>query len=290
MSRYILPFARTNRLPFLVVTVSVFAFLGCSIFPTGSTSTQFSSGRPILPPIQAAPDTILLEVFFIERPQEDPLLSTSLWKDVDQIGAVPTTETRQILRENGFRVGNASSHPPASVQKLLGMVAEIPLNSSENSGPLLGRHQFLAPGVETEIPTGIIHDECEFLFHEAGGKKSASYENVNCVLRMKANRLQEGWIRIDFQPEIHHGENQLRRTAAGEAWSLKMSQKIDVRVAQRFSMTLNVGELALITAIPHEEGTLGDRFFCRDDQGTKKQRVLCIRVVEAGSPAAALAR
>ena len=48
----------------------------------------------MLPPIQAVPDAIQLEVFFIERPQEDPLLSTGIWKDVDQIGAVPVTETR----------------------------------------------------------------------------------------------------------------------------------------------------------------------------------------------------
>ena len=249
-----------------------------------------SSGRPVLPPIQAVPDAIQLEVFFIERPQEDPLLSTGIWKDVDQIGAVPVTETRQVLRENGFRVGNASSHPPASVQKLLGMVAEIPVDSTDNSKPLMGRHQFLAPGVETEIPTGIIHDQCEFQFNEGGRIKTGVYEHVNCVLRMKASRLQEGWVRIDFQPEIHHGDNQIRRTAAGDEWSLRMSQKIDVRVAQKFSMTMNIGELALITASPHDEGTLGDRFFCHEHQGMKRQRVLVVRVVDAGHPTAKFAK
>lgn len=146
----------------------------------------------------------------------------------------------------------------------------------------MGRHQFLAPGVETEIPTGIIHDQCEFQFKEGGRIKTGVYENVNCVLRMKASRLQEGWVRIDFQPEIHHGEHQMRRTAADEEWSLRMSQKIDVRIAQRFSMTMNIGELALITASPNDEGTLGDRFFCREDQGMKKQRVLVVRIVDGG--------
>ena len=46
---------------------------------------------------------------------------------------------------------------------------------------------------------------------------------------------------------------------------------------------MNVGEMAIITAAPDQLETMGDLFFCRDDHGIKKQRVLIVRVADAGT-------
>ena len=278
-------FVRTGRPLTLAVAMCLFAVLGCSLFPTTEKQTLNTVGRPVLPPIQAGPDAIQLEVFFIERPAEDHLLNSAIWKEVDQLGALPA-ETQEILSSNGFRVGNVSSNPPPTVQKLLGMVSEIPLDSSENSKPLMGFRRYVPPGLETEIPSGIVHDQAEFQIREKNQVKKIVYDQAGCVLRMKASRLQDGWVRVDFQPEIHHGEKRMRRVAANDDFSLRMSQQVDVRVAQRFSLTMNVGERALITCSPNSEETLGDKFFCHDDDGMKKQRVLIVRVVDSGQQSA----
>lgn len=231
--------------------------------------------------MQAPPDAIQIELFFVERPADDYLLTTGIWKEIDQIGALPS-ETREKLQENGFRIGHASSNPPPAVQKLLGMVAEVSTDVPENARPLMGRRQYLSPGVDTEIPINDEQDHCEFVVRDGERVKPLEYDRVSCVLRMKANRLQDGWVRVDFQPEIHHGDKLLRRTSTEDGWSLRGGQNIDVRHSQRFSLTMNVGELALITAIPDDEPTLGDRFFCREDRGLKKQRVLIVRVIDSG--------
>ena len=65
---------------------------------------------------------------------------------------------------------------------------------------------------------------------------------------------------------------------------------MDIRFAQRFSLKMNVGEMVMITATTDDEGSLGDRFFCHQDRGLKKQRILIIRVVDSGQSAASLAR
>jgi hypothetical protein len=274
-------FARFQRLPFVAVALSFCALWGCSIFPDATSTTTLT--RPVLPPIQASPDAIQLELFFLERPAEDHVLSTGIWKEIDQIGALPS-ETREILSDNGFRVGHVSSNLPPTVQRLLGLIAEIPADADESARPLLGRHQFLSPGVETEIPTGVEHEHCEFLLRDGNRSKVLEYDRVSCVLRMKAHRLQDGWVRVDFQPEIHHGDKLMRRMPTEEGWALKGGQNVDVRQAQRFSVTLNVGELALITSTSDDEGTLGDRFFCHEDRGMKRQRVLIVRIVDSGKP------
>jgi hypothetical protein len=209
------------------------------------------------------------------------LLATGIWKEVDESGAIPY-QIRENLHENGFRLGHVSANPPPAIQKLLGMVAEFPTESPENARPLMGRHQYLPPGGEAEIPTSIDYGHCDFVVREADRTKTLGYDRVSCVLRMKANRLEDGWVRVDFQPEIHHGDKQLRHTPTDDGWALRGGQNVDVRHAQRFSVTMNVGEMALITSTSDDEGTLGDRFFCHEDRGMKRQRVLIVRVVNSG--------
>lgn len=281
MSSYVRHFDWTKRLPYLAVGSCFFAILGCSIFGPADSSTSFTSHRPLLPPIQATPEAIQLEVFFLERPAEDHLMTTAVWKDVDQIGAL-SSETREMLTANGFRIGQVSSNLPPSVQKLLGMSAEIPSNESEYARPIMGRHQYLAPGVETEIPTGIQHEKCEFVIRDNSRSKKLEFEQVSCVLRMKANRLQDGWVRVDFQPEIHHGAPLMRPTPSNDGWTFRGGQNIDIRHSQRFSVSMNVGESLLISSTSDEDGSLGDRFFCHDDRGSKKQRVLVVRIIDSG--------
>lgn len=284
MSSHVSQFEWFKRLPMLAVASCVFTLWGCALFIPSDSSTALTTRRLMLPPIQATPDSIQLEVFFLERPADDHLISTTVWKEVDQIGAVPA-ETREILSSNGFRVGQVSSNLPQSVQKLLGMSAEIPASESEYARPIMGRHQFLAPGVETEIPTGIQHEKCEFQVRDGSRSKKLEFEQVSCVLRMKAQRLQDGWVRVDFQPEIHHGDKQMRPTPSNDGWTFRGGQNIDVRHAQRFSVSMNVGELVLITSTSDDEGTLGDRFFCHEERGLKKQRVLIVRIVDSGQQA-----
>ena len=249
-----------------------------------------STKRPVLPSIQTAPDAIQLEVFLLERPAEDPLLTTSIWKEVDTAGAVSSFESREILRKNGFRLGTVSSNPPPSVQKLLGLVAEIPMESSDHSKPLMGRHQYLSPGVETEVTTGIEHEICEVDVHDVDRSRHLTFERVGCVLRLKAQRLHDGWVRVDFQPEFHHGEQIMRRVATEGGMVLRGGQNIDVRHGQRFSVEMNVGEMALITSTSDDQTTMGNRFFCHSGAGSPRQRILVVKIVDAGKMTMASAR
>ena len=273
----------------------LFALLGCSLFPGTDSNSSSGTQRSLLPPLKASPEAIQLDIFFLERPSDDPLLTTGIWKEVVEVGTL-SPETRENLQDNGFRIAHFSSNPPPSVQKLLGMVAEIPSEVPEYAKPIMGRHTFLPPGGETEISTGIELDQCEFQLRCQDGTKTFAYEKVSCVLRMKAHRLQAGWVRVEFQPEIHHGDRQMRPHATADGWSYRGGQNIDTLSAQRFDLTMNVGETLLITSTPDDDGSLGDRFFCHEVGGTnnqrvlKKQRILLIRVVDSGKSQSSFAR
>ena len=260
---------------------------GCSLFPENPSNLSSTNKRSLLQPLKASPESILLDIRFLERPADDPVSSIEIWKEIDELGDMKP-EMRENLRRNGFRIGHVGSNPPPSIQKLLGLVSEIPSDVAEYAKPIMGRHTYLSPGIESEIPTGISRGECQFVLHEKEGSKTLEYEKVNCVFRMKAFRIQEGWVRIDFQPEIHHGERQMRHaiTEQGPVW--RGGQNIDALLAHRFDVKMNVGETLIVTSNQDEDETLGDRFFCHEVGGTtnqrllKKQRILLIHVLDSG--------
>ncbi|WP_029247782.1 hypothetical protein [Schlesneria paludicola] len=248
------------------------------------SSQTTSANRPILPPLQASPDSIQLDIFLLERPADDHLLCREVWKDVDEIGAIPDSELRGSLRTNGFQVGVVPSNPPPSIQKLLGMRAEISSEVSDDSKPLMGNHHFLSPGGQLEVETGITHQQCRFTVREKGRIKTLDFERARGVMRVRATRLQEGWVRVDFQPEIHHGEPGMMRYAALEReFGYRGGQNIDVRHALKFSVNMNLGNLTLISCTSDDQDTVGDCFFGYTEQSTKKQRVLVVRAVDSSS-------
>lgn len=272
-------------------------FAGCTLFPGDIPVKSVSRNRPSLPPIRTTNDAIQLEVFLVDRPADDPLLGQTLWREVDQIAAIPA-ETREILHQNGFLIGHAGSSPPVAVQTLLGLVTDVSSNDSSDGKPMMGLRKRLPPGVETEVQASNPIEKCQIRIVDGAREKTCDYEQMRCMFRLKSARLRDGWVRIDFQPEIHHGELRARYTPTDESltstgfsgpggWAYQSRQKVDARRAQQFSLTMNVGEIAIITASPDHADSLGARFFRRDDDGGMKQRLLIVRVADGGQPAGA---
>ena len=259
---------------------------GCALFPTGQIGESTRAKRLSLPPIQTSEDAIQLEVFFVDRPAEDPLLGSALWREVDQIAAIPA-ETREILTQNGFQVGHAGSSPPQAVQSLLGLVADINYSDRTTNKPMTGLRKRLPPGVETEIQASNPIEKCQIKIVEGQRSRAVDFEQVRCMFRLKSARLRDGWIRIDFQPEIHHGELRVRHTPTDDGWAYQNRQEVDARLTQQFSLTMNVGEMAIITAASDHPDSMGDWFFRHQDNGERKQRLLIVRIADAGKSSAA---
>ncbi len=278
-------------LPITAVVVGLCAFAGCSLFPGGGPAKSIELNRPSLPPIQTTNDAVQLEVFFVDRPADDPLLGPLLWREVDQIAAIPA-ETRELLQQNGFQIGHVGSSPPQAVQSLMGLVTDVGSNDNTSGKPMVGLRKRLPPGIETEVQASYPIDKCQIKIAEGQRTKTYDYDQVRCMFRLKSARLRDGWIRIDFQPEIHHGELRVRHTPTEEGleqnlnlgWAFQNRQKVDVRHAQQFSLTMNVGEIAIITAAPDHPESMGEWFFRRNDNGSMKQRLLIVRVADGGKP------
>jgi hypothetical protein len=252
---------------------------GCALFNKTDDMTA-ASGRDVVgrPPDRITRDTIQLEVLLLDRPENDPLLGRILWDDVDEIGAVEL-DVRERLNSNGLRVGVAGSTLPQALQTLLESshkgLTFLPADKRRisNAPPIT-----LLAGTDTLVTTTTPARRSITL---TGGKSSEplEFDTAVCAFRVKANRLQDGWARLEFTPEIHHGASRVRHQANDVGWEMRASQDIEVLHDQRFEVMLNVGETAVVSCGQLEADSVGEHFF---SQEKGKQRLMIVRLANIG--------
>ena len=261
-----------------MVCLSLAGLPGCLLLdwstafrPTGTdTSSADGSANPLgkLPTSRTA---VTLEIVFVERPADDPLLGAALWDELDQIGALSSVK-RQALAEQGFRVGRAGANPPRTLQTLMGLATEVAYDDEKR---LVGRRVVLPSGAETEIGISSPHPE-----RTIACPAPRAFQNVRGVFRLEAKQLQDGWARIELLPEIHHGRMVSRPTAIRGGWQLQTSQEIERLYALQFSLDLNVGEMVVITGTPEPADSPGRHFFHGAGDDERIQRVLIVRLAD----------
>lgn len=258
------------------VTACVFVS-GCSLLSLSSlfSDTEATGKADLrLPPIVASRDAVQLEILFVDRPANDALLGDSLWKQVDQIAGM-SADIRSTLRENGWRVGHASSHPPRAIEQLLEMSTERP-EAIDNERHLVGRRVALAAG--GNLPIDLTELQPEIRLKPSVDGKTKSYSNAKCILNVQIDREQDGWVRLNFTPEVHHGQNWLRPVATQLDWTRRRGQLVEPLFDQKFSLSLNVGEMAIITAEGNDKESAGHSFFRGIHESGGLQRLLVVRV------------
>jgi hypothetical protein len=229
-----------------------------------------------LPRMVAPRDSVQLDVLFIDRPQNDALLTDALWREVDQIAGRPAAERRQLKR-HGWRVGHASSHPPRALEELLRLSSEQP-EFHDPSQRLIGRRIALATG--TDFPIDVTETLPELRIRVSDDADVRSYSDAKCVLRTRLERQQDGWVKLHFLPELHHGKTWLRPVATPQDWTSRRQQNIEPLYDQQFSLSLNLGEMALITAESSTAQTTGSAFFRSLDETGRLQRMIVVRVAD----------
>lgn len=263
--------------------------VGCEVFP--QNKAKLASADAGLPNIKAPPDSIELEIMFVERPTGDRLMGDVLWNEVDTILNLEPQEQRDLAR-NGFRIGVAGSHPPAALQQLLEIRAKPKEGevtaAAESDQRLQGNRIFVSSGSETQIQLNDVpYENFGFKLFGSNGAREAEVRTFNgarCLYRVSVRREQPGWARLEFVPEIHHGAEQLRPAATTDQWELKSQANIEKLYAQRFTLLLNTGDMALVTGRVDLPDTAGHRFFAGPEGQDGVQRMLIVRLARVSSP------
>jgi hypothetical protein len=257
------------------------AVCGCTLLTPMADVFTFKSTpngtQSLLTPLRPSRDALQIDVVFIERPLGDPLLGKPLWSDIDQVAGFDSNEL-EALKQLGILIGNAGANPCPALERLLRDSAD-PIDAAADKDCMkLKKQTFCVRNSEaSSIETNSVA-KCTLDLPLFTGPKQKKYENFKSVLRLTTRRLQDGWARLEFAPEIHHGIERLRPIVVNQAWQPKESQEID-SLPQRFSLKLHVGEMAVITTAPENPRSFGHHAFVREDAANGPiQRLLVVRL------------
>ena len=254
-----------------LLAVVILPIVGCAII---DTAEPIATGKPALPPIVPPQDAIELEVYFIDRPRGDSLIGDALWNEVDQISVVEPG-IRSQLNDDGIRFGVAPSSPPFALQALLDLQ---PYGSAAHRR--VGRRYAIGSGTETELIASTLNETCHLELNLPDGPRTREYETPSCVFRVRAERVQDGWARLEFLPEIHHGAMRMRPVATDHDWQYRGSQEVDPLYSHRFTVELNVGEYIVVGTNREYGPLLGDYFFRDGKEDNKTERLLVVRLAD----------
>lgn len=269
----------------LLACITPATMFGCAqLFTQEPIQTSYETDTPIV-----SRDTIQLDIAMADRPGEDSLLGL-LWDDVDEIGVLDVPKKR-VLNANGFRVGVAGSSVPSALQSMLRestkrRTTEISLENDSKAMP--GSNQVtMFSGQDTLFEVSSFGS---FGFTEVDdeGKplgRESLFENARCVVRLTAEKMQDGWVKLTFLPEIHHGANSNRPTVDEMGVKFTKSQRVEPLYKYQFDVTLNPGEIAIIGADTATEGRPGHRFLSADSPTGLVQKLITVRFVQTLSVA-----
>ena len=257
--------------PAIVCAVLAACGSGCALFNPSSAVERITAERPFLPPLQNDRNVIDLEVYFVDRVVGDPTIGEGLWRSVNQ--AAGPMSTHADLRRAGIQYGVAPSSPPPALQSLIsrGLHASSTKVTAINHVPLIN-------GSAAPIPVSTLPEGCVI---PPSGKKGTGPMRINqgqCKFQVAAERLQEGWIKVAFLPQIHHGAERVRPNPTDQRWEMQNGQQVESFYEQEFSLELNTGEFVIVGMADEQPGSLGHLFFRSGDPEGRFQRVMIVRL------------
>ena len=239
-----------------------------------------------LPPVRAPLQSVQLELLFVERPVNDPLLGSPLWSEMDQLAGIPAAE-RLSLSENGFRVGFCGTEAPATLAALLAEVGEDAYD--DLAGFLTGRRVVLRRGAMTEVQSTISPRSWNVELVRGGTPTPARFNQSRGVFRVELVDIEDGWADVRITPEVHHGDLKSQPSPGVGGWQIESRQDIEVLAEAAFQMRLSLGELLVLSADETGTDRLGNQFFRREEKGRLMQRVLVLRIARIGRGTESLA-
>ena len=252
--------------------------LACESVSPGDSSAQKSTAFK-LPALVAPRDSIELDIVFVDRPVSDPLLGKMLWREIDQVGTL-SSDQRATIREAGLLVGHVGSSPPDALQSLLNLTDQEPERQRREANGIpatAARRVALPAGTDTEVWSNEVVPSRTITLPNG---KTTDLTDVRGLLRLRAERSQDGWARLDFTPELHHGQTNTRPYVGASGWMYRTTQEVIPCFAQQFSANLNIGEMLVMTCDRDRPGTLGQSLFQFEDSTGSKQRLVVVRLAE----------
>jgi hypothetical protein len=228
-------------------------------------------------------DAVILEIAFAHVGPEDEDFQARFWPEVDE--QLLNNDVRRRLAENGMRCGLLGSTLPVALVEIL--------NRSENQNPLAAvegdgsrgpdlfssqqRMQSRAGKPGKIVVRNGGSDRLAVLTREDGRIRGETFEQAQCLFRVKTFPQGDGSVKLELTPEIEHGDAQTRYVGQPGGWLLEAGRQRSEYETMRIETQLRPGQTIVLATTAEPKG-LGQQFFAADSADGLQQTLLLIRL------------
>ena len=234
-----------------------------------------------------SPDSVVLDIFFVRLPEDDPDFDTRLWEQLDEQSMKP--EYRYSLLTNGIRAGRSDGMISGPIAELLqldnkqvsdGDLASMPLEAISEKSGLMHRHLQLRFGHRGEIVATEQYDQLPLVTVDDSGRISGkTFCKAQPVFEIFAKSVPDGRVELSLTPEIQFGQSRQRWGSTHGIMRLETGRDSKKFTEQQIISTLSAGEMLVISDMTTRPGSLGHYFFHEPDEtGDPGRKLLIIRL------------
>ncbi|MGF1583322.1 MAG: hypothetical protein ACFCD0_28720 [Gemmataceae bacterium] len=228
---------------------------------------------------------VRLEVALVETRVADPYLNTEVWQYTDDL----VTELdhhqepiegdgirKELLEENGLRVGQVIGPVPSKLQTML----------TSDRCSINPRAFYLPVGKEDHLYLGAFRPKCRYEVLEGGELKKFELDHGQYRLAVVASLTEDGKTRLKLTPEVIYGDvkKNIRPAKNRVGWSLVYERPCQKHPDLSWEVDLASGKYLLIGGVFEKEGSFGREAFVHLHPVYPVQRLLVIRTTRHEKP------
>jgi len=218
-----------------------------------------------------------LEIFFVDRVKDSPLIGEQLWQSLHQVSTIET-QNRNNLDQHGFRIAFSPARPSRQLQSLMALST-----SDDPTRRALKQTLTLPVGQETFLLASTIPTGTQVRLDEDGVEHVLDIVDGKSMFRLKAELADGGWARLTLIPELRHGQHSLRPQGTKDEFVFQHGQKPVTFYEDRMTAEINIGEILVLGSDPQREDDLASHFFRGDGvsgPSDEIERLMLIRVAD----------
>jgi hypothetical protein len=236
-----------------------------------------------LPPLQAAGDTVGLEIVFLKLPADAPSEIAPMWDEIDET-PLPV-DLRRRLAANGVRCGLFGTQMPTPLKQLIDDLTvpaadDLQEGLPVSAGPVQTCRRLQSrTGQRSELLASDVLPEMAVLLARNGQVGGQTYREAQCMWALTTTAQAAGRVRLQLTPEVHYGQPQNQYVGQSSG----IFRQITARPRETFDdlrieTLLSPGQTLVLAATDPVRG-LGQHFFAYG-AGTQAagQKLLLVRL------------
>lgn len=263
----------------------------------GGCARWQSSGKFELPPLKAPPDSVVMEIRFVEFPFGQDDLNAPLWAEIDEQQL--SAEVRRRLDANGFRAGVVGGQIPAALERMLAPPNESKdppadpnavdvrkkpaVHGSVKQWKFGDPFSVIVAGEKERLPQLTV-----LVRNDQGEVYGETFTQVQGYFDGKAFAEPDGGARFELVPQVEHGEarQQFVQNRDG-VYEYAFLPPREAYQQLAINVKLLPGQTLVLGGSPERPGSLGYQYFTEEMSGHRTQKLILIRLVGAATPDAA---